>query len=72
MEFWNSLLTEKSWVLLQELKRDYNYNYPKRNITTAYLLGLFPNLNVPENETLGIILEFKNKEGLLLIRQLRL
>lgn len=24
----------------QELKRDYNYNYPRRNITTAYLLGL--------------------------------
>ncbi|MFH0936167.1 MAG: 50S ribosomal protein L18 [Candidatus Woesearchaeota archaeon] len=23
-----------------ELKRDYNYSYPKRNITTAYLLGL--------------------------------
>jgi large subunit ribosomal protein L18 len=24
----------------QELKKDYNYNYPKRNTTTAYLLGL--------------------------------
>ena len=36
---------------------------------TAYLLGLFPNLNVPENETLGIILEFKNKEGLLIEKE---
>jgi|SRR3989344_6854980 len=25
MEFWNSLLTEKSWKLLQELKKKYNF-----------------------------------------------
>ncbi len=25
MEFWNSLLTEKSWRLLQELKKKYNF-----------------------------------------------
>jgi len=24
-EFWNSLLTEKSWEILQELRKDYNF-----------------------------------------------